>query len=165
MVGQSEVTISPHPQDQWSLSGPPVVQVLSSSQLALRPGMPVPNLCFHSVPDSSPDLDGTLDADPCRPPGPSLMGRLLIWTCTPCLCSGAQTPQDSEGPSILQEAPAPLLSSVAATEGLQVVRKVCLIAPCLERPYWRPCGGWIMKWAQWTCVWASGPRVCARLTG
>eukprot|EP00069_Balaena_mysticetus_P009088 bmy_19995T0 len=34
-----------------------------------------------------------------------------------------QTPQDSGGPSVLQEAPAPLLSSVAATEGLQVVRK------------------------------------------
>lgn len=108
MVGQSKVTISLHPQDQWSLSGPPVIQVLSSSQLALCLGMPVPNLCFHSVPESSPDLDGTLDADPCRPPGPSLMGRLLIWTCTPCLCSGAHPdPTGLRGTLHLTRSPCP----------------------------------------------------------
>ena len=108
VVGQSEVTICPHPQDQWSLSGPPVVQVLPSSQPALHPGMAVPNLCFHSVPESSPDLDGTLDADACRPPGPYLVGGLLIWTCTPCLCSGAHPdPTGLRGTLRLARSPCP----------------------------------------------------------
>ena len=49
-------------------------------------------------------------------------------------------PHDSEGPSALQEVPAPIPGSVAATEGLEVLQKTCFIAPCLERPCWWSCG-------------------------
>ena len=43
-------------------------------------------------------------------------------------------------------------------KGFKYYKRHVFIAPCLERPYWWPCGGWTTEWAQWACVWASRPQ-------